>query len=657
MPRFTALMVSSGTGALMKRNTLNEETAKVRLISYFRERLGLSLDDLEAEIEFSIWLGTFERRVQRHRGRLDLLIRQHGRNLCVVELKAEGRPLTEEDRKQAISYALLLDQRAPVVFLSNGVESYLYDVWTEKLLNDTLPSVESLYNIVPPDDFLSRREEALALFLRLSPENLLVFCREQVASRMHYLRGTEKERDRKYIPGLFVPRGRFRENIGSFLAGTRSLFVLTGDAGVGKTCELCALAEYLLEQGAPVLFYRGSTLGKDQLLMNIADDFAWTFADEESPRNLLRRLGSLLPAGKLLVIVDAIDEWDCTARMQDLLETSRRLSGKNIKLLVSCKTLAWPEFAKRRSIPTGIQEYLYGGQPELLPPMSAPEQWKAIDKYRAFYNVPGAFEARALRAAQESPFILRLLFEVASERRDEHIMFSSLQFFDQYYNQLVSRLDDAERGSYVLKLAARLLFEQGAESLALDVLYREAGFEMANAILPELVNFQIMERTGNERGVLVQFYFSLLRDYLVAFHVYPWQELEDSALREALKDSLQSGVRVEALAFFYRYSDPTKQRVLCGDLVDMAREYLHLYDRVLRENFPGLRASFSPFTAGEIGFVGEFIVNDRYMGFYGFREREANDVEVLLIPLARFDRKESNLLPLYGVQSEGCRLF
>ena len=96
----------------------------------------------------------------------------------------------------------------------------------------------------------------MALFLRLSPENLLVFCREQVASRMQYLRGTEKERDRKYIPDLFVPRGRFRESIGSFLAGTRSLFVLTGDSGVGKTCELCALAEYLLEQGTPVLFYR-----------------------------------------------------------------------------------------------------------------------------------------------------------------------------------------------------------------------------------------------------------------------------------------------------------------------------------------------------------------------------------------------------------------
>ncbi|WP_330283611.1 restriction endonuclease subunit M [Streptomyces sp. NBC_00588] len=67
------------------------------------------------------------------------------RPLVVVETKPP-EPLKKGDADQAISYARLLDQIAPVVLLTNGTPSgtIAYDAFTKKKLTDGLPSPGSL---------------------------------------------------------------------------------------------------------------------------------------------------------------------------------------------------------------------------------------------------------------------------------------------------------------------------------------------------------------------------------------------------------------------------------------------------------------------------------------------------------------------------------
>ncbi|MGA6840607.1 hypothetical protein [Priestia megaterium] len=60
------------------------------------------------------------------RGRLDILVQYDKVNLAILELKRPGKPLTDEDRDQGISYARLMSQMPPIVVISNGKETSFF---------------------------------------------------------------------------------------------------------------------------------------------------------------------------------------------------------------------------------------------------------------------------------------------------------------------------------------------------------------------------------------------------------------------------------------------------------------------------------------------------------------------------------------------------
>ena len=113
----------------------NEETVKNNVIIPFLQQIGFAPNELEFENNFKIQLGRGVYNVKGEQskeanGRLDILCKRDGKNLFVIELKAEGIELTDDDKKQGISYARLLDPIAPYGLLSNGDESILYETIT-----------------------------------------------------------------------------------------------------------------------------------------------------------------------------------------------------------------------------------------------------------------------------------------------------------------------------------------------------------------------------------------------------------------------------------------------------------------------------------------------------------------------------------------------
>jgi hypothetical protein len=169
------------------------------------------------------------------------------------------------------------------------------------------------------------------------------------------------------------------------------------------------------------------------------------------------------------------------------------------------------------------------------------------------------------------------------------------------------------------------------------------------AILDELLQFQLLEIMQSDGEKYAIFYFSLLRDYLVAFRVYSWQQLPAHRLLEVFRDMSGSAVHIEALAFFYRYAAPEQKRVVDSSLYDRAKAYTELFDEVVRTHFPRFRDQFPPYTNGEIGFVGEFLLDRKEIELYGFRERKPGDEVVLLLPYPRY-KDHSNLPYFYGVR-------
>jgi predicted type IV restriction endonuclease len=88
---------------------MNEETIKNTIILPYFQALGFDKSQLEFETSFTIRLGIFTYKIEgakdKTTGRLDILFKKNGENLFVVETKAEGHKITNDDKLQAISYA------------------------------------------------------------------------------------------------------------------------------------------------------------------------------------------------------------------------------------------------------------------------------------------------------------------------------------------------------------------------------------------------------------------------------------------------------------------------------------------------------------------------------------------------------------------------
>jgi hypothetical protein len=106
-------------------------------------------------------------------------------------------------------------------------------------------------------------------------------------------------------------------------------------------------------------------------------------------------------------------------------------------------------------------------------------------------------------------------------------------------------------------------------------------------------------------------------------------------------------VHQEALAFFYRYANPEKQRWVDSDARRRVEGILNTYDAILSTHLLPLRSRFVPYTSGPIGYVGTFIPGTDQLGFCNFRELKDGDEEILLLPTLGRRLYDSNLPPFY----------
>lgn len=331
---------------------VTEEDVRARILVPFLERLGLGPANIRTETKFQVRLGRTVVRVDNDReqsslgGRLDLLVQNdQGENLFVVEVKGPAEKLTDQDRDQAISYARLLEQLAPFAVVTNGSETRLYDTITLQRLDGADFPQSSSYWASGRDSsrigLPGLREEAMRMFFGYNRENVRRFSTAQQDARMRTLRGSIWE-GRKYIPSLYVPRLTVREAFERFLASRYSTFALIGSAGVGKTNEMCALAEWSGRQHI-VLFFNAADLF-DSFASTLADEFNWHFSEQLALPRIVERLSSLVTRAdmRLLIFVDAVDESVIPNFERELSEVAHRLASfENIKLIISLNNAQW----------------------------------------------------------------------------------------------------------------------------------------------------------------------------------------------------------------------------------------------------------------------------------------------------------------------------
>ena len=160
----------------------------------------------------------------------------------MVEIKAPDITITDEDRRQGLSYARLLEPMAPLVMITNGRETVLLDALTGEPITSKQKNYAGKSHLaVTPADELLLRSDALRTFVGLSYDNLLAFCYAANSTVLGKFRPQPNDPlplqlNKKYLPAAYISRRGIEDRFRSFVAEHKwKVFPITGDSGMGKT--------------------------------------------------------------------------------------------------------------------------------------------------------------------------------------------------------------------------------------------------------------------------------------------------------------------------------------------------------------------------------------------------------------------------------------
>ncbi len=619
-----------------------EEDLRGRILLPYLTALGIGSDQVQLEKSFSINLGktavkinskTTNRKVG---GRLDVLIKNaRGENLFVVELKAEGKNLTKEDLVQGLSYARLLDQIAPFVLLSNGRESSIYDTITKrKISNATFPEESSFWRndrtLITAED-LRIRYEALRHFLGYSTNNVKAFSDSQQARSMNSLRGRRKNTIKKYIPEIYLKRHEVRCAIERFIEGDASAFALVGESGVGKTNEMCALAEWLGEKNI-ALFFNAGAFSKS-ISEEILDEFNWHFSDQLNISELTRRLAEIAQHAKccIIILIDAIDEANVSGFEKSISKFASQLQrfGGKIKLIVSAKRAEWTRFEKFKGVPTDLNLALDQSWradkteimldpsriiPYLLHPFSESELDQVITNYVKFYNLPENPKG-LLRKYCCSPFFLRITAEIYADsscKLPNDI--TEVKLLQTWLKKKLEKMEEPSKAKIQLNAVARVIcnhafthpynfnrhkeFEQAPEEKVRDNLKDN----ISETICNELVVHGVLVRHEDATATIsFSFYYDQFRNYVFATYILKLDQIKEADFRKKLDKLLTHPILQGALFWHLRHAPALHHEILNEQVQGRAVLFAETYDRILTDITPGIKRFIAPYTTGTIG--------------------------------------------------------
>jgi len=284
--------------------------------------------------------------------------------LFIVELKNDSILISQEDIDQGISYATaLVDNIAPFTIITNGKTTRIFDSISRIELTGKKISEQSSFwkngYTLSTDEELRIKYEALKKFVSFSPENLKIFCKNQVQDRMGPIIGSIDSPTSKFVKELHFQRKDLQFAFNNFINSEASVFGIVGSAGVGKTSAMCSLALQNLEDKF-VFFYNATIIDKSPLEY-IAQDLNCVFSSKSESDLVLKKLDELgrFVDKSVLIFIDAIDEHidtNISRELSDMALAVRYLD--NVKICISCKSNIWKNILKIN----GTYTHLFGSE-------------------------------------------------------------------------------------------------------------------------------------------------------------------------------------------------------------------------------------------------------------------------------------------------------
>jgi hypothetical protein len=602
---------------------MNEEEIRGKLLLPFLNDLGFDLSEISLEKSFTIRLGKSQHTIK---GRSDILCKRNGKNLFIIELKNDSISITQNDIDQGISYATaLVDNIAPFTIITNGKTTKIFDSISRIELTGKKISEQSSFwkndYTLSTDEELRIRFEALKKFVSFSPENLKIFCKNQVQDRMGPIIGSIDDPSSKFVKELHVQRKDLQCSFNNFINSEASVFGIVGSAGVGKTNTMCSLALQNLDDKF-VFFYNAAIINKSPL-EHIAQDLNGVFSSKSESDLVLKKLDELgrFLNKSVLIFIDAIDEsvnTNISLELSEIALACRNLD--NVKICISCKSNIWKNILKINSTNTHLFEELNKfpdliGSLEncpgfLLEDFNDEELKGIIPLYKSTFGFKGQISEILLNELRNG-FFLRIFSEVYSHREIPEKI-DDKDLIKKYINQSLEKTKlGVQSGLRILSKIGKILINHRyssweafkEEGLEVDNLLEKLNFSIDETLPEDLFARNILVKSNKEDSYNISFYYSKIRDYIICFHSYKLDKLSDDEFYNVLNEFYQNYIGQSAITFYIENASDTHKNTLIKFKKDKALKYVTGYNSYLEENFKSFKKLFDPKTVGDIGII------------------------------------------------------
>jgi hypothetical protein len=270
------------------------------------------------------------------RSRADVLLLHQGTPLAVFELKRSNIGLTEEDERQGLSYARLLDPWPPFVVVTNGRKTVFLETFSGKPCKARTKSAQDVQELIANASRIADEgiKNAIHTLMGTDPNLWMAAIRAKTKADVNDLTGRWRDVDRPFVDGFLLPRNAAKTVVTALENGRRTI-AIAGAPLSGKSNLLReVIAKLEASPAFAVMLIDANTTGNFfQLLADwLAAAVAWMLTADEARgwlRNLSRSGG---PA--LVVAIDNIQP-ENVRLMEDINALVSETFGPGARVIVA----------------------------------------------------------------------------------------------------------------------------------------------------------------------------------------------------------------------------------------------------------------------------------------------------------------------------------
>lgn len=397
---------------------------------------------------------------------------------------------------------------------------------------------------------ISRRAKSSHKMVRLDFETLFSICERQVRAELQYLKGSSEERDKKYIPDLYVKRVEIEAEFEEFLKQQdKNSCVVVGEAGIGKTNLLCHLSEKL-SRNRPVLFLNSLYLS-EPLEENVHSIFQNENASKATFQELMNEINEILDEDDLdlVIFLDAINESPNPDKFKrDLAIFAHKNKGNRVKLYISCRDIDWEFFLRKNDM---FLDCLYSKKGRVFlkkgfrfDEFTEGEYREAWRLYKRMYSLKGPL-AKQLKKICKHPLMLRFL---AEGFEGQHVPkdLRRIEIFDQYWFRKLEHTGRQDRATeYMFAIVKRLKKKKTSDLLKKEVVELLGDTtETLQTVLTKILSENLITYLNWAGNRVVGFAYEAFLEYVMARWIicgkpHRWLDKTNDALILELKDLIE----------------------------------------------------------------------------------------------------------------------